>query len=97
MSAQACGHPVVVTTRGVTFLQSAGEKCVFPILGAIPTSGFHRLGRPKTTSSLLKLGRGWFLLQEFGSEICARETQNLVLRIGLGLRQGMYTFLRRRR
>lgn len=35
----------VLTTCDVTFLMSSGGKCVFPILGAIPTSGFHRPGK----------------------------------------------------
>lgn len=80
----------VLFTWDVTSLQSFGGKCAFPILGAVSASVFHRPGRPRTTS-LSELGRGCLLLQllrvqEFGSEIWAREMQSLVLRMGLGLR-----------
>lgn len=90
-------RPVVTLEVLFTSLQSSGGKCDFLILGAVPASGFHRPGRPRTTSSPLELGRGCFLLQllhvqEFGSEIWARETQNLVPRTGLGLKKRLCIF-----
>lgn len=52
----------VLTTYDVTFFLSSRGKGLFPIRGAIPTSGFRRLGNTENDTESFALGRDLFLL-----------------------------------
>ena len=76
----------VLSMCDVTSLQSSDGRAVLRKCVSFSFGVPSLLG---TTSSLLALGRGLFLLQlvhfkEFGCKIWAGVTQSLVLRMGLG-------------